>query len=439
MVDPIPVIPSVSLLSLIFLLGFLGDWIFKKTNVPALIWLILFGLFIGPISGMLGIDFIELLTSFAGLFSTLAVVIILFDGGINMDLYKLFKGAPRGLFMSITTFILSILTVGLVMWIIGFRIEDALLLGAIVGGTSSPIVIPIINRIRDLKENTRIILSIESAITDAMCIVFAMALIQLVLMQNVIMGTGGLGIVLKELASTFSIGAMFGIFMGLMWTPIMHRILKEDFSYVVTLGVLLLVYISTASIVGETGGTAAGAIACFMFGIVLGNGKKIFSIIQYKNMGFEMDIRTKEYHGLIAFFMRTFFFVYLGIIVTISNIEMIVLGIFIAFVLFLIRPFTVALTTRGSNYFKKLDRDIMIIMMPRGLAAAVLALLPYQMTGNIMYKSFADTVFVVILMTTIISTIGLMYVLKRDHPQQAVREKETLLQMLRRMLGSNSP
>ena len=410
----IPVVPTITLLSLIFILGFLGDLIFKKTNVPSMLWLLMFGLLIGPILGVLEISLIELLTSFAALFSTMAVIIILFDGGINMDLYKLFKGAPRGLLLSLSTFTLSVLVIGIILSFVGFRIQDALLLGAIIGGTSSPIVIPIIMRIGGLKENTKIILSIESAITDALCIVLAMALIQLTIMQNFLVGTGGFELVIKELASTFSIGAMFGLLMGIIWTPVMHRIMKENFSYVVTLGVVFLVYIFTATVVGSTGGTAAGAVACFMFGIVLGNGKKIFNMIKYYNMGFEMDIRTKEYHSLIAFLIRTFFFVYLGIIVSINSIEVVLFGVVLSILLFLIRPITVYLTTYNTNYFRKIDKQMMVIMMPRGLAAAVLAFLPFQMTGNVGYANFADVVFVVILTSAIISTIGLAYITRKN-------------------------
>ncbi|RLG20647.1 hypothetical protein DRN74_04980 [Candidatus Micrarchaeota archaeon] len=423
MILNIPVIPTLALISFIVLLGFIGDVIFKKTNVPSMIWLMLFGLLVGPIFGLLDINVIELLTQFAALFSTLAVIIILFDGGINMDLYKLFKGAPRGLLLSVSTFVLSVFAVALILVFFGFRTIDAFLLGSVIGGTSSPIVIPIILKTKGLRENTKIILSIESAITDAMCIVLAMAIIQLIIIEESIGGPASLGILIKELASTFSIGAMIGVSAGLIWTPLMHRVMKEKFSYVVTLSVLFLVYIITASIVGSTGGTAAGAIACFMFGIVLGNGKKIFNIIRYYHMGFEMDPRTKEYHSLMAFLIRTFFFVYLGLIVSINSVEIVILGVVLSAVLFFIRPITVALSTRGASYFRPFDKKIMTVMMPRGLAAAVLAYLPYQMLGNDIYRIFADITFVVIISTAIMSTVGFVYVMKKNSEKSI--EKET--------------
>ncbi len=100
-----------------------------------------------------------------------------------------------------------------------------LILGAIVGGTSSPIVIPLACKLKNLQEKTKMALSIESIITDPLCIVVVLAV---VLMINT---TGGidLGLGARNLVSTFSIGAVLGLVLGLCWLYPMHKIRKEEF------------------------------------------------------------------------------------------------------------------------------------------------------------------------------------------------------------------
>ena len=50
-----------------------------------------------------------------------------------------------------------------------------LILGSIIGGTSSPIVIPLVSRLKNLQDKTKMALSIESIITDPLCIVVVLA------------------------------------------------------------------------------------------------------------------------------------------------------------------------------------------------------------------------------------------------------------------------
>ena len=57
----------------------------------------------------------SILQQFSGIFGAIAIIIILFDGGINTDLYQLFKGAPRGLLMTVTGFCLSLIVTMLII------------------------------------------------------------------------------------------------------------------------------------------------------------------------------------------------------------------------------------------------------------------------------------------------------------------------------------
>jgi cell volume regulation protein A len=425
----ITVIDTLIVLGFIMVLGFISNYIFNKTQIPSIVWLLLFGLFVGIIFNIQEINQ-QLLRQVSSLFGAVAIIIILFDGGINTNIYQLFRGAPRGLLLTVSGFCLSFIATFLV--IIGLEYAGIIdfgghglvigaVLGAIVGGTSSPIVIPLAYRLKNLQEKTKMVSSIESILTDPLCIVVVFAIYYMVFTVgelNLLLGIG-------NLVKTFSVGIVLGITFGLIWLFIMNKIRREQFSYIITLAVVFLVYSFTALIVGTSeGGEGAGAIACLMFGLVLGNGKKILKMVNYQGKGFEMDEETKQFHSLTSFVIRTFFFVYLGMIVSFQSINFILIGIIILLALLLVRYFAVYLSTYKGT-FENDDKQTMTVMMPRGLAAAILAIsfnplilglgrigsdgaivIPGYNLGAEMQGLFMDVAFVIILGTAIITTVG---------------------------------
>jgi len=416
----IEVIPAIIIFGVIMVLGFIGNYIFNRTQIPSIVWLLLFGLIVGFAFNIRGGISQELLLTISEFFAAIAIVIILFDGGINIDLHQLFKGAPRGLLLTISGFCLSLIATLLIVvglsaaGILPIELGDSFavgaILGAIVGGTSSPIVIPLASKLRNLQEKTKVVLSIESIITDPLAIVVVLAGIYMIVVAR----SPDFALGIKNLVSTFSVGIVVGTILGFIWLPIMHKVRKEQFSYVLTLAVVFLVYSLTTLLVGiDEGGTGAGAISCLMFGLVLGNGKKVLKMIKYEGKGFEMDEQTKQFHSLTSFIIRTFFFVYLGIMVSFQRIEFIIVGILVLLVLLGLRYLAVYLSTYKGG-FEKDDKQTMNVMMPRGLAAAILAISfgPVLVSkkgldlGISMKGFFEDVAFVVILGTAIVTTIG---------------------------------
>ena len=412
------VISALIILGIIMILGFIGNYIFNRTQIPSIVWLLIFGLIVGAIFRIDAFElaYPELLMTISSFFGAIAIVIILFDGGINTDIYQLFKGAPRGLLLTISSFCLSFLVtmfviVGLVAsGVINIPLEDSFIigaiLGAIIGGTSSPIVIPLAYRLKNLQDKTKMVSSIESILTDPLCIVVVFAIYYMIF----VVGEINIGLGIGNLVKTFSVGIVLGLVFGLIWLFIMNKTRKEQFAYVLTLAIVFLVYSFTALIVGiGEGGEGAGAISCLMFGLVLGNGKKILKMIRYEGKSFEMDEETKQFHSLTSFVIRTFFFVYLGMIVRFQNLNHILIGIIILIALLVIRYLAVLITTFRGN-FEKDDMQTMIVMMPRGLAAAILAikfgpeLVEKYIPGSNGF--FKDIAFVIILGTAIITTIG---------------------------------
>ena len=406
----------------IMIIGFIGNIIFNRTQIPSIIWLLALGVVVGLLfQEVINYDPI-LLKNISEFFAAVAIVIILFDGGINTDLYQLFRGAPRGLLLSVSAFSLSVLgTMFFVVLLslsglISIPFENSvfigIILGAMIGGTSSPIVIPLASRLTNLEDKTKMALSIESIITDPLCIVVVLAVFYMIFDET---SSGLIGGV-QSLVATFAVGAFMGFILGLIWLPIMDRVRKEQFSYVLTLAVVFLVY-SVTTLLVPSGGEGAGAIACLVFGLVLGNGKKVLKMLDYTGKGVEMDTETKQFHSLISFIIRTFFFVYLGIMVSFRRIEFIIIGIIILAVLLLIRYAAIYIATFKGN-FERDDQQTMWVLFPRGLAAAILALnYGPSLVDKLMpalQGFFADITFVVIFGTAIICTVGVSFICHKE-------------------------
>ena len=131
----------------IFLIGAVGEVVFRRTQVPDVIWLLLAGVLIGPVSGVVSQ---AQLNAIAPYFGALTLVVVLFDGGTKLDLRDIFSAAPRSGALSILTFSASLFGVaGLAYGLhrLGWLPAEwtwahAVLLGAIVGGSSSIIIMP---------------------------------------------------------------------------------------------------------------------------------------------------------------------------------------------------------------------------------------------------------------------------------------------------------
>ena len=98
------VISALIILGVIMVLGFIGNYIFNRTQIPSIVWLLVFGLVVGFVFNRYITGNPDLIMTISKFFAAVAIVIILFDGGINTDLYQLFKGAPRGLLLSVSAF-----------------------------------------------------------------------------------------------------------------------------------------------------------------------------------------------------------------------------------------------------------------------------------------------------------------------------------------------
>jgi cell volume regulation protein A len=391
----------------IIVIGFLSNYLFERTGFPDMLIIIILGLLLGPITGLVDAASIAILAPYL---AALALVFILFDGGMAMNIYRVFSESPRATILAITGFVMSVFATTLFMSFIvipTMPILYSVLFGTIFGGSSSVAIISLASRIK-VSEKCSTILSLESAITDILCIVISLVVIEIIL-KGASVDLTAIG---QSIASRFSTGVVLGVIFGIIWLSVLKRIAKASYAYMLTLAVVLLVYAFSEFLGGS------GPLCSLLFGIMLGNEKEIYRILRMERPpDTAVDVGLKRFESEIAFLLRTFFFVYIGLIVTFSNIAVVVRGVILSLILLLVRFGAVRFATIRSNELVK-ERPIMAVMLTRGLAAAVLATLPLQYTDVVKYPEagpifqvlspiYVDLAVIIILVTAIITTIGI--------------------------------
>jgi cell volume regulation protein A len=145
----------------------------------------------------------------------------------------------------------------------------------------------------------------------------------------------------------------------------------------------------------------SGALTALVFGLMLGNKNHLSGILKFKLPRIELDDPT---HNQLTFLVRSFFFVFVGLLASIGQFEYAILGIGITVAFYFGRIIVAKVTL--TKRFSLLDRRVTYSMIPRGLAAAVLATFPLTL-GLPNGEVYPQIIFFIILSSVIITTIGL--------------------------------
>ncbi len=389
----------------IIVVGFLSNLLFERTGFPDLLLLIALGAVVGPGLGLFDVSSVM---SLAPYLAALALVFILFDGGIRMNIYQVVAGSPRAAVLAISGFVLSVIAVTVFMvYIVNVPILYAILFGSIYGGSSSVAVVSLASKIK-MSETSSTILQLESAITDILCIVVSLAVIEIILT-----GQMDYGVVARVIVGRFSTGAVIGVVIGFLWLSMLRELVKAPYAYILTLGMVLFAYAFSEYLGGS------GALSSLVLGILLGNETEIYKMFKMKRQSNVVDEGLRRFESEIAFLIRSFFFVYLGLIATFGNVHIVITGVVLSLLLLLVRFGAVSLATARSGLGK--ERPLMSVVLTRGLAAAVLATLPMQYasvdpTFADLAPTYINVAIVIIVITAIICTVGsfLYHIRKRD-------------------------
>ena len=202
--------------SVVIILGVLGEAFFKKTGIPDIAFLMILGVMIGPVIGIVQpAAVIEIVPYFAAL----ALIIIMFDGGYNLKIGQILKTAHFSVILVILGFAAAVGTVSVFAhYGLGWEWLDSILLGTIVGGSSSIIVFGLVRKLR-ISEKAKSMLSFESALTDILSTIVAF-----ILFEAVLTGSFSIDLLGETLGRAIAVGLILGFGVGIPWMFIISKL-----------------------------------------------------------------------------------------------------------------------------------------------------------------------------------------------------------------------
>ena len=373
--------------SVVIIMGVLGEAFFKKTGIPDVLFLMVLGVIIGPV---LGIIQPEAVLEIVPYFAAVALIIIMFDGGLNLHLGKVVKTAHFSIILVIVGFAVSVGIVGsFAHYGLGWEWIDSILLGSIVGGSSSIIVFGLVKKLH-ISEEAKSMLNFESALTDIFAVIVAF-----VLFEALLSGEFSLDLLGVTIGKAVMVGLVLGFGVGIPWMFVISKLKNAQHSYMLTIGMLFMLFFLATSF-GES-----GALTALVFGLMLGKKNYFTRVLKIK---FPEDLIDDSLHNQVTFLVRAFFFVFVGLLASFAQIEYVIFGVIAAIAIYIGRIIiTKTVLVRG---FSKLDVKVTSVMIPRGLAAAVLATFPLSM-GLPNADAYPQIIFFVVITSVIITTIGL--------------------------------
>ncbi|MDX8385888.1 MAG: cation:proton antiporter [Gallionella sp.] len=364
---------------------------FRKTNIPDVLVLVMLGIVLGPI---LGIVSQEDFGRVGSLFATIALVVILFEGGTTLDMKIMSKSLGTTSKLALGSLVLTSIIVTLIgVYVLELPIISASLLGLILGSTSPAVVIPIVNSL-GLSEKPSTVLVLESALSDVLSIIGVFALLQI--FQH---GEVEPGRVVGEVLSAMIFAAAIGVMGGIGWLLVLGKV--RDFPNTIssTLAYVFIVY-GLTELLGFS-----GPIAALALGVTLTNFEKlglnrIPSIDQNLVPLNEIDL---AFFREAVFLLKTYFFIYLGISIEFTDINLAIVAVSMVFLIYAMR----LLLTRficNDPVFSLRDASVISMMGPKGLASAVLATLPlkYGVPGGEMIR---DVTYMVVLISITLTAL----------------------------------
>jgi len=361
------------LLGGLLVLAFAANRLFHWTHVPDVMVLMATGLIIGPVLHWVRAAQFRDVTH---AFGTLALILILFGGGLELNIRDALRHFPGGLLLGILAYAATTALIGgIVRWGIHLPLPTSMLIGAVLGCTSSTIVLPILEQ-WNVPQAVKVILLVESALGDVLGVLTVGFLLEL---DGSVHRTLG-GLFVRFLLQLFiALAAASGI--GFAWSRLLPKLSEQRFWQVLTFSLVLLLYAGTEAL------HASGLLAVLGFGLALANlpgEKRKFSATLWGIGWIESDHpqQIHDFHAELAFLVRTFFFVLIGVVVDLRGLATIwplVLGAIGA--IYVARWVAIQLSRWAWRGTGAPEREIVMWILPRGLITVVLALQVMEARG----------------------------------------------------------
>lgn len=408
---------------LLVFLAHLFAALFETTRVPDVLPLVVLGVVLGPVLGLITP---HAFGKVGGIFSTISLVVILFEGGLGIKLATLTGSLAPGLRLTLWNFAATVVsTTAVGSLVLNMSPMASAMLGAIIGGTSSAVVIPLIAKL-PLAEKSRTALFLESSLSDVLCIVGTLTLLQAIRLEQL-----QPSLMVGQIMSTLILAGVIGIAGAVFWSTILDRVRHLE-NGVFTTPAFAFVLFGLAELLGYS-----GAIAALAFGIGLGNIESLQSSALRRLATFRpitINAAERAFYAELVFLLKTFFFVYIGLSIRLSDLTLVATGLGLSCMLFALRVPVVRISLGRST--PRFDARIAAALVPKGLAAAVLATMPLQ--AGLAYGAVIQDVVYAVVLFSIVTTSLLTFLLEKrivewpypgafsDYSQKTVAQVEAI-------------
>ncbi len=368
---------------LIGLLLFTAVWTTKlssRLNIPALLIFIALGMIAGSdITGFIRFDDAEL----AQLLGTVALIIILFEGGLQTAWKEVKTELSPSL--SLATFGVFIATTIVAVashYILGFSWANAFLLGAIVGSTDAAAIFSVLSG-QSVRRKVGSTLELESGTNDPMAVFLTVFFLEFVTNPKEASLVSGLTSLVWEMV----IGLLLGLFIGWIASTLLNRIDLSSSSFY---PILLMSFAFLSFGIADTI-HASGFLAVYVTAIYISNHELVY---RQTLVRFTMSMAHLAQIGM---------FIVLGLLVFPKQLldpQVILSSIALALILiFIARPVSVWLSLLPFNY----SWQEKVFVSFAGLKGAVpIILATYPLVAGI---DNAGMIFNIVFFTVLLSTL----------------------------------
>lgn len=374
------------LLGALLVLAFVANRMSKWTRVPDVIVLLVTGILLGPTLHLVdGSKFNELTRGFG----TFALILILFAAGLELDLRNALKQFGAGTVLALLSYSLSMVGVTyFCRYALHLDLMPSLLVGAALGCMSGSVILPVLEQL-EMRESVKTTLIIEASFGDGLGALGVGVLIELAhgggeilagplpdLLARAGLAPGSHGsiasVVAAILLGKFVLALAVAIVFGYMWLRLLPLISDKQFWQVLTFAAVLLLYAATHAI----GGSALFAVMAFGASLAnLPDPRHSADSFVFRILPPDPSRAIHSFHAELAFLVRSFFFVLLGVLVDFSGLRKEFLAsLGITGVLFVARFFAVQFSRVAWHGATPREREVATLLIPRGLITAVLAL-----------------------------------------------------------------
>lgn len=349
---------------------------FDRVGMPVALLFLGIGMLAGS-EGLGGIAFAD--HRFAFRLGTAALVLILFDGGLNTPLESVRRvWAPAATLATIGVAAVAAITAFGARWL-GFDWPQAMLLGAIVSSTDAAAVfVALRNTGIGLRRRVGSTLELESGLNDPMAVILTIGLTGVLVRGEEL----NAGLMIVKVVRELAIGGVVGFALGRLarMTLLWVRLRSLGLYPVATLSVALLSF-GLATLL-----TGSGFLAVYITGVVLGNGP--------------MPYRTGVFrtHDAMAWLSQVVMFLVFGLLVFPSQLPAVAsVGLLLAFVLvFIARP-VAAIACLSPFGFRLKESAYIGWVGLRGAIPIVLAIYPVLERAPGAHQIFNVVFFIVVL------------------------------------------